>query len=193
MKLSLALLLSLLCVIVQASHRADLATWEACIREPRQLECNTTTSCSNTCTFADNGDCDDGGPGAQYNVCALGTDCADCTPELSEDVVSGDECSAYFSTECDGDGSVTSLGLSAPNGGTIPTQIGLFPQLSYLYLSQDRLSGTLPTQVGLLTKLTSLFPSDNRMSGRVLQAAIAFVPLHKVDRSATGECRQHRA
>ena len=46
MKLSLALLLSLHCVIVQASHRTDLATWEACIREPRQLDCNATTSCS---------------------------------------------------------------------------------------------------------------------------------------------------
>ena len=51
MKLSLALLLSLHCVFVQASHRTDLATWEACIREPRQLDCNTTTSCSAAIPF----------------------------------------------------------------------------------------------------------------------------------------------
>lgn len=35
-------------------------------------------ACSNTCDSANDGECDDGGPGAQYSVCALGTDCADC-------------------------------------------------------------------------------------------------------------------
>jgi hypothetical protein len=35
-------------------------------------------SCSNTCSSAHDNECDDGGPGAQYSVCALGTDCADC-------------------------------------------------------------------------------------------------------------------
>ena len=179
MKLSVALLLSLHCVFVLAGHddtayislaaanETDIATWEACIRDPRRLECNTATSCSNTCVFSRNGYCTDGRPGAYRGLaeCAPGTDCADCTPELSEVVISGDECSAYFSTKCDGNGSFTSLGLSAPNGGTIPTQIGLLPQLSYIYLSQNRLSGTLPTQVGLLPQLSWLYPSDNRMSG----------------------------
>lgn len=36
--------------------------------------------CTNTCRDADDGFCDDGGPGADYNICELGTDCADCGP-----------------------------------------------------------------------------------------------------------------
>lgn len=44
--------------------------------------------CSEACgTFiSDNGICDDGGPGAEYDVCPLGTDCKDCgnrCPELA--------------------------------------------------------------------------------------------------------------
>ncbi len=38
----------------------------------------TGGSCSNTCDSASDGECDDGGPGAAYSVCELGTDCADC-------------------------------------------------------------------------------------------------------------------
>lgn len=34
--------------------------------------------CTNTCSSANDGDCDDGGPGAEYDVCSLGTDCGDC-------------------------------------------------------------------------------------------------------------------
>lgn len=41
---------------------------------------STTTSgtCTNTCEYAHDGECDDGGSNAMYSVCALGTDCADC-------------------------------------------------------------------------------------------------------------------
>jgi hypothetical protein len=34
--------------------------------------------CSNECEFAGDGACDDGGPGAQFDICTLGTDCDDC-------------------------------------------------------------------------------------------------------------------
>jgi len=34
--------------------------------------------CSNSCKYAHDGECDDGGPGAKYRDCELGTDCADC-------------------------------------------------------------------------------------------------------------------
>ncbi len=34
--------------------------------------------CTNTCRTARDGECDDGGPGAIYGICAYGTDCADC-------------------------------------------------------------------------------------------------------------------
>ena len=35
-------------------------------------------TCANSCPWASDGECDDGEPGSEYNVCACGTDCADC-------------------------------------------------------------------------------------------------------------------
>ncbi len=46
--------------------------------------------CMDTCDWAGDGVCDDGGPGAEYDVCAYGTDCADCGPREDE---SGDDAS----------------------------------------------------------------------------------------------------
>ncbi len=34
--------------------------------------------CTDSCRWAHDDECDDGGPGADFNVCAYGTDCADC-------------------------------------------------------------------------------------------------------------------
>ncbi|MFK7991750.1 MAG: hypothetical protein AB8I08_37380 [Sandaracinaceae bacterium] len=36
--------------------------------------------CDNTCRYANDGDCDDGGDGADFDLCATGTDCGDCGP-----------------------------------------------------------------------------------------------------------------
>ena len=36
--------------------------------------------CSDICASSRDGECDDGGPSSLYNVCTLGTDCADCGP-----------------------------------------------------------------------------------------------------------------
>ena len=37
--------------------------------------------CSETCFYASDGDCDDGGPGSEYGTtCQYGTDCTDCGP-----------------------------------------------------------------------------------------------------------------
>ena len=38
--------------------------------------------CTDTCRYAGDGACDDGGPGASYSLCELGTDCGDCGPRL---------------------------------------------------------------------------------------------------------------
>jgi len=38
------------------------------------------SGCENTCTFRDDAECDDGGPGMVTNFCVLGTDCNDCGP-----------------------------------------------------------------------------------------------------------------
>ena len=35
--------------------------------------------CENTCAFPNDSVCDDGGPGAETNVCKSGTDCDDCS------------------------------------------------------------------------------------------------------------------
>ncbi|MEZ4937796.1 MAG: hypothetical protein R2799_09415 [Crocinitomicaceae bacterium] len=37
-----------------------------------------TTKCENSCTYAYDGVCDDGGSGSVYSVCDFGTDCSDC-------------------------------------------------------------------------------------------------------------------
>jgi hypothetical protein len=38
------------------------------------------SGCDNTCIFADDDECDDGGPDSVTPACVLGTDCADCGP-----------------------------------------------------------------------------------------------------------------
>ena len=43
--------------------------------------------CSETCSFTGDGDCDDGGPGAEYSACDLGTDCTDCGVRCPEGMV----------------------------------------------------------------------------------------------------------
>jgi len=41
---------------------------------------STGGGCSETCNYASDNDCDDGGPGSDYSSCTLGTDCTDCGP-----------------------------------------------------------------------------------------------------------------
>lgn len=45
---------------------------------PSASFCGDFGKCIDTCLFNDDGDCDDGGPGSDYDLCELGTDCADC-------------------------------------------------------------------------------------------------------------------
>jgi len=40
--------------------------------------------CSNSCPTHSDGTCDDGGPGADRDFCALGTDCDDCGPRYAQ-------------------------------------------------------------------------------------------------------------
>jgi hypothetical protein len=39
----------------------------------------TTGLCEDTCSYPDDGACDDGGPNATFSVCDFGTDCTDCS------------------------------------------------------------------------------------------------------------------
>jgi hypothetical protein len=62
------------------------------------------TICTNTCSnYANQGTCDDGGPGAEFNgFCAYGTDCTDCGPRQETLTLcsSGTGCGA---SPCDSD------------------------------------------------------------------------------------------
>ena len=40
--------------------------------------------CENSCAYANDGSCDDGGEGAEYSSCELGTDCSDCGPRAGK-------------------------------------------------------------------------------------------------------------
>lgn len=67
------------------SFRVDCSTGGDCVRDDR-----ASGLCTNTCRFADDGECDDGGPGSLYDLCDYGTDCADCGSRSSR----GGGCSA---------------------------------------------------------------------------------------------------
>lgn len=41
-------------------------------------DCTTEGYCANTCYWAYDGECDDGGTDADWDVCDYGTDCYDC-------------------------------------------------------------------------------------------------------------------
>lgn len=65
------------------------------------------TSCSNTCDFARDAECDDGGPGSLTDLCALGSDCFDCgARDVDVFVDSGcsDTCDFAGDGECDDGG-----------------------------------------------------------------------------------------
>ncbi|MCA9610222.1 MAG: hypothetical protein KC619_31715 [Myxococcales bacterium] len=80
-------------------------------------------ACTNTCRWAHDGECDDGGDGADYAVCDLGTDCHDCGPRGS-------------SSGTPGTPGTTDPGSPPPTGSTDPIDYGLpegFPPLSARY------------------------------------------------------------
>jgi hypothetical protein len=56
----------------------------------------TVSLCTNTCEFANDGECDDGGPGAEWEECDIGSDCGDCgSRSLAPDSTPvGDSCTA---------------------------------------------------------------------------------------------------
>ena len=62
----------------QLSSSADMT---GCLGEYHNLDFyqrTDATPCTESCNYASDGDCDDGGPGSEYSSCQLGTDCTDC-------------------------------------------------------------------------------------------------------------------
>ena len=56
----------------------------SCVPELSACETDDGVLCNNSCEWANDGVCDDGGPGARYDVCDLGTDCSDCDTRPAE-------------------------------------------------------------------------------------------------------------
>ena len=66
-------------------------------------------------------------------------------------------------------------------GNTIPTEIGLLTQLTFLGLSENPLAGTIPSTLGLLTLLTSLDLSLNQLTGTIPSTLGNLSQLNSVD------------
>ena len=56
--------------------------WPCCACRGHPRRSLATASCHNSCPYASDGTCDDGGPESTYNLCGVATDCADCGPSL---------------------------------------------------------------------------------------------------------------
>lgn len=75
------------CHEVGLAASGDLVGKSICLRDGDSGSSNSsgssdgmTGSCTNTCRFADDNECDDGGDGSVTSACNLGTDCNDCGP-----------------------------------------------------------------------------------------------------------------
>ena len=89
------------CVEAELDDSCDANEWGAAVFGPCDLDCDNTgtedyndyfyssftdtmtcqggnAGCTDTCSDAFDGWCDDGGPGSDFALCGLGTDCADC-------------------------------------------------------------------------------------------------------------------
>ena len=67
-----------------------------------------------------------------------------------------------------GNGHVKSINLGDNNlTGTLPTEIGDFPELEELFLWSNNLTGNIPTQIGSLTNLIHLDLAPNGFSGSI--------------------------
>jgi hypothetical protein len=53
---------------------------------PQQPFERAQAGCTDTCNFAGDGECDDGGSGAEFSECSIGTDCSDCGTSDNEAV-----------------------------------------------------------------------------------------------------------
>uniref|UniRef100_A0ABM0MH92 Delta-like protein 4-like n=1 Tax=Saccoglossus kowalevskii TaxID=10224 RepID=A0ABM0MH92_SACKO len=62
--------------------------------------------CTHTCTYSNDGVCDDGGYGSRNSVCSYGTDCVDCGLRLSTTVLCNNTCKYPNDGICDDGGDI---------------------------------------------------------------------------------------
>ena len=99
---------------------------------------SASAQCTNTCSTAHDNECDDGGPGSLYSICALGTDCNDCGPRgagaaaqvaPTGDTICTNTCGSSNDSECDDGGpnslySICSYGSDCADCGARPATAG---------------------------------------------------------------------
>ena len=65
-------------VVTWATH----INWRPVAPRPQtcaaELNAACADTCEDTCTFSSDEFCDDGGPGSEYSLCPMNTDCSDC-------------------------------------------------------------------------------------------------------------------
>lgn len=114
---NLKLILTLAVVVI------GLCGLSGCFTDP-----NDDDLCTNTCQYANDGECDDGGPGSITNLCPCATDCADCG-ERSEL-----ECDGGSSSSSSGSSSSSSSGGGYNQSDAVGTWFGFAPNSNHWYL-----------------------------------------------------------
>jgi len=73
LKIALLLLMSTSLLLLMGCKKDPLEEEE----EP-SIQIQVSEFCEDTCVFANDGECDDGGSNSKSNFCEYGTDCSDC-------------------------------------------------------------------------------------------------------------------
>lgn len=84
-------------ILNSASLLLSLSLCAAC----EQTDGSTTMLCSDTCPTSGDAECDDGGEGSLFNICALGTDCTDCGPRVAPAGDAGERFDSGGGCACD--------------------------------------------------------------------------------------------
>jgi len=75
---------------------------------------------------------------------------------------------AWYGITCTGNRQIGSIDLGENDlRGSIPSEIGLLSQLTFLSFNTNNLSGSIPSEIGQLTQLTWLGLMSNHLSGSI--------------------------
>jgi len=77
--------------------KANASALRGCSPTPH----HDTAGCFEACRYAGDGECDDGGPGREFALCAYGSDCGDCGARAT---LCANSCSYHFDGDCDDGG-----------------------------------------------------------------------------------------
>ena len=109
----------------------------ACAQDPGSgQDCN-----SDACVFSSDGECDDGGAGAEYSRCRLSSDVADCGPRACSPC-EDDTCAVALDGDCDDGGPGSEFSKCAP--GTDRTDCSREGPQSFLHCSPPRSPPPMP-------------------------------------------------